>query len=149
MGTQQILLIVLSVIIVGIAVAVGITMFNAQAVNSNRSACISDMNNFASQAQAYYKTPVSHGGCGSVITNYDAADLIAWIGMPDAAGTGLSTGNGSFAVSELGTLATADGGTGNAVAITFTATGNETDVDSTLQIDLVNGGIKTVSNPAN
>nr|MBC8383659.1 hypothetical protein [Candidatus Cloacimonadota bacterium] len=47
MGTQQILLIVLSVIIVGIAVAVGITMFNAQSVNSNRNACIADMNNFA------------------------------------------------------------------------------------------------------
>ncbi len=36
MGTQQILLIVLSVIIVGIAVAVGITMFNQQAENSNQ-----------------------------------------------------------------------------------------------------------------
>jgi hypothetical protein len=64
MGTQQILLIVLSVIIVGIAVAVGITMFNAQSINSARQAIISDMNNFASQAQSYWKTPVPMGGAG-------------------------------------------------------------------------------------
>ena len=53
MGTQQILLIVLSVIIVGIAVAVGITMFNAQATNSNRQAVVGDMNNLASSALAF------------------------------------------------------------------------------------------------
>ncbi len=38
MATQQILLIVLTVIIVGIAIAVGIAMFKAHAINSNRQA---------------------------------------------------------------------------------------------------------------
>ena len=36
MGTQQILLIVLSVIIVGVAIVVGIGMFNRQAYNSKK-----------------------------------------------------------------------------------------------------------------
>jgi hypothetical protein len=64
MGTQQILLIVLSVIIVGIAVAVGITMFNTQSVNANRQAVLMDLNTFGASAIAYYKTPTDQGGGG-------------------------------------------------------------------------------------
>jgi len=64
MGMQQILLIVLSVIIVGAAVAVGITMFSTQAVNANRSAVLMDLNTFGAAAIAYYKTPVDQGGGG-------------------------------------------------------------------------------------
>jgi hypothetical protein len=47
MGQQQILLIVLSVILVGVAVAIGISMFRDNAINSNRDAIYSDLNNFA------------------------------------------------------------------------------------------------------
>ena len=65
MGTQQILMIVLSVIIVGVAVGVGITMFQNQAVNSNRQAVIADLNNFAAQAIAWYKLPTYMGGGGN------------------------------------------------------------------------------------
>jgi len=99
MGTQQILLIVLSVIIVGIAVAVGITMFNAQATNSNRQAVMSDMNNLASSCLAFYKTPVSHGGGGGswVVLN----DLGNWLGY-EWDGTICTTGNGTFAVTIVG-----------------------------------------------
>ena len=80
MGTQQILLIVLSVIIVGIAVAVGITMFNTQAQNANRQALVADANNFASQMIAYYKTPTSHGGGGRTFeASMDTMNV--WIGF--------------------------------------------------------------------
>lgn len=65
MGTQQILLIVLSVIIVGVAIAVGISMFNSQAYNSNRTAIASDAQGFAAQVVQFYKTPQSQGGFGS------------------------------------------------------------------------------------
>jgi len=95
MGTQQILLIVLSVIIVGIAVAVGITMFNAQATNSNRQAVMSDMNNLASSCLAFYKTPVSHGGGGG--SWVVLSDLGNWLGY-EWDGTECTTGNGKFAV---------------------------------------------------
>jgi hypothetical protein len=79
MGTQQILLIVLSVIIVGVAVAVGITMFNQQAINASRQATIMDMNNFAAMAIAWYRTPTSQGGAGQDATagNTAFADLPA------------------------------------------------------------------------
>ena len=64
MGTQQILLIVLSVIIVGVAIAVGISMFNSQAYNSNKTAIASDAQSFGTQVVQYYKTPQSQGGFG-------------------------------------------------------------------------------------
>ncbi len=93
MGTQQILLIVLSVIIVGIAVAVGITMFNAQATNSNRQAIVGDMNNFAASALSFYKTPLTHGGGEGSFLSANAVGT--WIGY-DWDGTDLETGNGVF-----------------------------------------------------
>ena len=43
MGQQQLLLIILGVIVVGIAVAVGITMFSDSAVNANRDAMVNDL----------------------------------------------------------------------------------------------------------
>ena len=64
MGTQQILLIVLSVIIVGAAVAVGIDMFNRQDYTSNRSAAASDVQIYLTQVLQYYKMPTQLGGLG-------------------------------------------------------------------------------------
>ncbi|MDD4309853.1 MAG: hypothetical protein PHO32_05690 [Candidatus Cloacimonetes bacterium] len=75
MGTQQILLIVLSVIIVGVAIAVGISMFNSQAYNSNKTAIASDAQSFATQVVQYYKTPQSQGGFGGG-TAKDASDVL-------------------------------------------------------------------------
>lgn len=62
MGTQQILMIVLSVIIVGAAVAVGIQMFDTQATNSQRTAIAADIQNFGAQVLAFNRTPTSMGG---------------------------------------------------------------------------------------
>jgi hypothetical protein len=64
MGQQQLLLIVLSVIIVGIAVVVGINMFNDQAAGSNLDAINADLMNLASRAQQHWRRPVSMGGGG-------------------------------------------------------------------------------------
>jgi len=50
MGQQQLLLIILGVIIVGIAVAVGITMFQDNAVDQNRSAVIADLTTLSAKA---------------------------------------------------------------------------------------------------
>ncbi len=62
MGQQQLLLIILSVIIVGIAIAVGINMFQTNAVDSNRQALISDVTNLGAKAHRYYRTPSSLAG---------------------------------------------------------------------------------------
>lgn len=62
MGQQQLLLIVLGVIIVGIAVVVGLTMFQTSAVDANRSAVIADLTNLSAKASQYYKKPAALGG---------------------------------------------------------------------------------------
>jgi Tfp pilus assembly protein PilE len=94
MGTQQILLIVLSVIIVGVAVAVGIQMFNTQAMNSNRQAVVGDLQTLGAQVMQYYRTPSSQGGAGSSIGTGDASDVatfIGWSGTVDTTDTGTFT----------------------------------------------------------
>jgi hypothetical protein len=84
MGQQQLLLIVLGVIIVGIAIAVGISMFKSNAQSSNRDALVNDLNNLAAQAQQFYRKPVSMGGGAQKFNGFGLA----------AADTG--NGNGSF-----------------------------------------------------
>lgn len=77
MGTQQILLIVLSVIIVGAAIAVGIQMFNNQAYSSNKSAIAAEAQTYATQIVQFYKTPVSQGGLGGKLVIAAADGVVA------------------------------------------------------------------------
>ena len=62
MGQQQLLLIVLGTIIVGVAVVVGINMFGQGAVNAERDALLQDVNAIASNAAAYWRKPAALGG---------------------------------------------------------------------------------------
>lgn len=97
MGTQQILLIVLSVIIVGAAIAVGITMFNNQSYNSNKTAIAADAQNFATQIVQYFKTPASQGGADRNMTNMTAANISNFLGWGATSDT-TGTENGSYKV---------------------------------------------------
>ena len=69
MGQQQLLLIVLGVIIVGVAVVVGINLFNANAETSTQDSIVSQGTNLGAMAQQYYKKPVAMGGGGNTWTN--------------------------------------------------------------------------------
>jgi hypothetical protein len=62
MGQQQLLLIILGVIVVGIAVVVGITMFQDNAISANRDAVTNDLVNLGARAQQFYRRPTSLGG---------------------------------------------------------------------------------------
>ncbi len=62
MGQQQLLLIILGVIIVGIAIAVGLSLFSAQSVQANKDAIINDINNVAAYCYQYRIRPTSMGG---------------------------------------------------------------------------------------
>ena len=75
MGQQQLLLIVLGVIIVGIAIAVGITMFRSDNQSSNRNQVISDLERLGSIAQEYYQKPVSMAGGGGSFNNFALSAL--------------------------------------------------------------------------
>lgn len=98
MGTQQILLIVLSVIIVGAAITVGITMFNNQSYNSNKTAIAADAQNFATQVVQYYKTPESQGGADRDPDNMTDDKIASFIGW---GGTTTTTENGEYIITSM------------------------------------------------
>ena len=115
MGQQQLLLIILGVIVVGIAVAVGITMFSDSATNANRDAMTNDLVNLASRAQQYYRRPTSLGGGGNTFGGLTAttAGIARLTNQP-------KNGNGSYYITALG------GGTGTAASVDIEGLGNET-----------------------
>ena len=84
MGQQQLLLIVLGVIIVGIAVVVGINVFTVSSANSNRDAVISDLTTLAAMSQQYYRKPTAMGGGGNEFTGWTIPTTLQ------------STANGSY-----------------------------------------------------
>ena len=110
MGQQQLLLIVLSVIIVGIAVVVGIQMFGASAASANLEAVSNDLLNLASRAQQHYVKPTGMGGGGNSFAGLTA----------DAAGlkkltSKASNDNGTYSIT----------GAGTADKVTITGVGNQ------------------------
>ena len=71
MGQQQLLLIVLGVIIVGIAVVVGINLFNANAEESTKDTMVSEGINLGAMCQQYYKKPIALGGGGNSFDGFN------------------------------------------------------------------------------
>ena len=62
MGQQQLLLIVLGVILVGIAVVIGINLFAESASEKNREELVSALTSLTVMAQEYYQKPGMLGG---------------------------------------------------------------------------------------
>jgi hypothetical protein len=62
MGSQQLLLILLIMVVVGIAMTVGITIFQANAVEANRNALTNDLLYYAAKAREFYWRPSTLGG---------------------------------------------------------------------------------------
>lgn len=128
MGQQQLLLIVLSVIIVGVAVAVGVTQFQSSAVDANRQQLIGDLVNHASKAQRYYRTPQQLGGGAQDFNGFNLGTLEQ------------SNANGTYnatATEPTGTTQVATGGTGiTATAQTIYIEGSGTEIgdDGTAQV---------------
>ena len=100
MGQQQLLLIILGLIIIGVAVVVGIGMFQDNAVDHNRALVIADLKTLASKAQHYYSRPSTMGGGNKSFVGLTA----------DARGIGMLAGvaytdnaNGTYTVKSDGT----------------------------------------------
>ncbi|MBM4175506.1 MAG: hypothetical protein FJ213_04945 [Ignavibacteria bacterium] len=110
MGQQQLLLIVLGVIIVGIAIVVGINIATTSAQSANRDGLISDLNTLANFAHQYYRTPTGMGGGGNTFTGWTIPVNID------------TTGNGTFTA----TVA--------AQTVTIIGTGNETGNDGSAKV---------------
>ncbi len=122
MGQQQLLLIILGVIVVGIAVAVGVTMFNDSAVSANRDAVTNDLINFASRAQQYYRRPKALGGGGGSFVGI--ADMKS---LTKTNATGYTNGNGTYSVSAAG----------SATTVQIQGLGTETGNDGTAPVKVV------------
>lgn len=70
MGQQQLLLIILGVIIVGIAIAVGISQFGAHSTQANKDGVTSSLVNILANAYQYKIRPTTMGGGGGSYANY-------------------------------------------------------------------------------
>ncbi|MDY0318507.1 MAG: hypothetical protein RBQ67_00775 [Candidatus Cloacimonadaceae bacterium] len=112
MGTQQILLIVLSVIIVGVAIAVGISMFNSQAYNANKTAIASDAQAFAAQVLQYWKTPESQGGAGGKGVNMTPENVRDYLGLT---GENAKNENGTYEITAADSVTVVITGLGTAI----------------------------------
>jgi len=76
MGQQQLLLIILVTILVGIATVVAINVFTEAQEQSNTEAVILDMTSAVPDARAYYNKPIMLGGGGKSFVNINFDDLI-------------------------------------------------------------------------
>jgi Tfp pilus assembly protein PilE len=99
MGNQQILMIVLGMIIVGIAISIGIILVQEQSVASNRDAMSTDLMNIAVRAQQYYNTPTRMGGGGGTFIGLtaDAAGMEKLVSQ-----TTSDNGNGTYSIRTAG-----------------------------------------------
>ncbi len=110
MGQQQLLLIVIGVIIVGIAIVVGINLASTSAQSANRDAVIADLNNIGAFAQQYYRKPTTMGGGGNSFTGWTIPPRL------------VTTANGTFTA------------TVGATVVTIVGTGNEIGNDKTNKV---------------
>ena len=119
MGTQQLLLIILTVILVGIMIAVGIFMFKDQSAATNRDSISNDLVNFAAQAQKYYRRPSVMGG-GS--NSFGGLTLTKLTSVP-------SNADGSFSL-------TPDPVPAGTRSVVITGTGTETGNDGATPVEV-------------
>jgi type II secretory pathway pseudopilin PulG len=83
MGQQQLLLLILGVIIVGIAIAVGVSQFSAQSSQANKDGVTSNLVNIAANAYQFRIRPTTMGGGGNSYISYAIPSKMA----SDANGT--------------------------------------------------------------
>lgn len=102
MGQQQLLLIVLGVIIVGIAVVTGIIVFQSNAIENKRDVVISESVNLAHMAITYYKKMRLYGGGQNSFTGWKIPEELK------------ITNNGSYEVESLDSSEVRITGIGNA-----------------------------------
>ena len=86
MGQQQLLLIILGVIIVGIAIAVGLQLFQSGSIGANHDAIINDIMNISAHADQWRIRPEAMGGGGGEFDDYVLPARLE------------TTGNGTFEI---------------------------------------------------
>ncbi|MCB0720216.1 MAG: hypothetical protein KDD65_17340 [Bacteroidetes bacterium] len=139
MGQQQLLLLVLGIVIVGLAVVVGIQAFSENQKKANADALVNDAIRIASDAQAWMLKPTAFGGgsnsCAATCDWTNAT--FPQLGYP-VNGTGYTNLNGDFTIDGASTptelvIVGTSAANGNQVTVTVTGTtpaGIDTQVDT-------------------
>lgn len=97
MGQQQLLLIILGVIIVATAIAVGLWLFQTGAETATRDAIINDITHIVGNAFVYYSRPLEMGGGSGSFSGY---------ALPPSLN---QTGNGQYDVNGDGDILVVEG----------------------------------------
>ena len=132
MGQQQLLLVILVTIIVGIATVVAINTFGAAADSANVDAVRQDVSQIAAAAQGYYMKPRMLGGGGRTFTDITFRDFAF-------AAAGLSV-DGDFAQNENGFYELVAGADDQEFTIRACAASNENYVPGTIVDGVLSGG---------
>ncbi|MFH5834246.1 hypothetical protein [Halalkalibaculum sp. DA384] len=99
MGQQQLLLIILVTIIVGIATVVAINTFSSAADSANLDAVRQDIASIAASAQGYYMKPDMLGGGGKDFTDMTFENLAFAGTIVDGTPTQAYNENGTYVLS--------------------------------------------------
>ena len=138
MGQQQLLLLVLGIVIVGLAVVVGIQAFGENQKKANQDAMVNDGIRIASDAQAWALKPTAFGGGEGDFQDADGQVTFAKLGYEETSGDYVNV-NGSFDLT---------GSTATALLITGTSA-NDADQQIFVSVcGLDSGDINTQVNPA-
>lgn len=89
MGQQQLLLILLGLVVIGIAIAIGINLFRANAISSKRDILTNETIDMAAQAISYYKRAREFGGGGKSFVGWQIPSQVQ------------NTINGSYIISQI------------------------------------------------
>ena len=120
MGQQQLLLVVLGIIIVGIAIAISIQLFRSNAIEAKRDILIEETTSLGLMALQYFKKPAELGG--------GSKSFLGWT-IPSQM---ITTANGNFMTSTIAADQVIITGTGtevvtgtDSIEVQTTVTANE------------------------
>jgi len=83
MGAQQILLLILSIIIIGTTIIVGITLYKDQAYTANKTALVAEAKNYGNKVIRYYKDLASQNNDNLSVASVDTTMLKKYLGWED------------------------------------------------------------------
>jgi hypothetical protein len=108
MGQQQLLLVILVTIIVGIATVVAINIFGSAADQANRDAVRQDLMGAAVQAQAIWARPALMDGANRDFADMGAPEVLARLNIPTndpafnpGTSTSLTNENGTYSITSI------------------------------------------------
>ena len=129
MGQQQLLLLVLGIVIVGLAVVVGIQAFGENQKKANSDAIVNDGVRVASDIQAWILKPQAFGGGDGDFTGLDFADLGYTMGGNGAAADAYGNLNGVY------DMTVTDGEVGDGGQVIITGCNDDSDNLITITVD--------------